>query len=74
MKPFSAKVSTNDSTVTPTSEQSSKNHWVIDAYDPLMRLECEDEPVPHGTSLIIKHGLTGQCLCAEVSAEKLYDF
>ena len=37
-----------------------KNHWVIDAYDPLMRLECEDEPVPHGTSLIIKHGLTGQ--------------
>ena len=25
-----------------------------------MRLESEDEPVPHGTSLIIKHGLTGQ--------------
>ena len=25
-----------------------------------MRLEYEDGPVPHGTSLIIKHGLTGQ--------------
>ena len=43
-----------------STEESSKNNWVIDAYDPLMRLEYEDGPVPHGTSLIIKHGLTGQ--------------
>merc|ERR1711892_224767 len=63
-------ISCNRQHVFLSSEQSSKNQWVIDAYDPLMRLECEDEPVPHGTSLIIKHGLTGQCLCAEETAQR----
>jgi len=48
-----------------TTEQSSKNQWQIESYDPLLRPEYEDRPVPHGTSLIIKHALTGQALCAE---------
>ena len=52
--------SCNRQSVFLSTEESSKNNWVIDAYDPLMRLEYEDGPVPHGTSLIIKHGLTGQ--------------
>ena len=43
-----------------TSEQSSKNQWQIESFDPLLRPEYEDKPVPHGTSLIIKHTLTGQ--------------
>ena len=43
-----------------TSEQSSKNQWQIESFDPLLRPEYEDRPVPHGTSLIIKHTLTGQ--------------
>jgi hypothetical protein len=48
-----------------TTEQSSKNQWQIESYEPLLRPEFEDRPVPHGTSLIIKHALTGQALCAE---------
>jgi len=51
-----------------SAEQSSKNLWVIESFDPSLRLEHEDSPVPHGTSLIIKHCLTGQALCA---AEKI---
>ena len=43
-----------------SAEQSSKNLWVIESFDPSLRLEHEDSPVPHGTSLIIKHCLTGQ--------------
>ena len=43
-----------------TTEQSSKNQWQIESYEPLLRPEFEDRPVPHGTSLIIKHALTGQ--------------
>jgi len=62
--------SCNRQSVFLSTEESSKNNWVIDAYDPLMRLEYEDGPVPHGTSLIIKHGLTGQCLCAEEKAQR----
>lgn len=57
-------------TVFLCSSESSKSHWVIESYDPLMRLEFEDGPVPHGTSLIIKHGLTGQCLCAEDKTQR----
>ena len=52
--------SSSRQTVFLTTEQSSKNQWQIESYDPLLRPEYEDKPVPHGTSLIIKHTLTGQ--------------